>query len=551
MQHAKTGHILISEDETHHLIDGVPMYQERYLKVLKFHEPGLAPVITQRGAYHIDIHGKPNYSKRFINVFGFYQHLAAVEDQTGWYHIYPDGTPAYIQRYHWCGNFQNNFCVVKNKEEEYFHIDIHGNCLYLNKYRYAGDFRDGIAVVCRTDGLSTHIDTAGSYLHDYWFDDLDIFHKGFARAKDKSGWTHITKSGLPIYSQRFAQVEPFYNGVARVETHRGGILLINEQGECIGTVRQERWSEGDELSSKLVSFWGAQTIYVAAKLKLFELLPAKISIIAQKINVSANYIERLLRGLWELGLANIEDNVWILTSMGQLFVDEFYTSAAIMWHDVNGIAWENLYQLILEKENSRHPSLKEACANQELLDIYHHALDGYANKDFLKIIENVDWYKHQKIIGCERTGLNLLRILLTKYPHLSALSLGHAKNISCNNTPHKNLTLIPCDITKAWSGKADAVCLPRCLHYWPDKDVVKILSQAKIALDPRGKIYIWEMLLEEDNPSGSLLDLNMLAETGGRLRNLNQWKQLTNSVGLKMTRFEKQLPYLTLLVLET
>ena len=108
MQYAKTKQIVVSQDETHHLVDDIPVYQERFLKVLKFHEPGLAPVISLMGAYHIDLTGRPSYPQRFLNVFGFYQGLAAVEDATGCYHIHPDGTPAYIQRYRWCGNFQNN-----------------------------------------------------------------------------------------------------------------------------------------------------------------------------------------------------------------------------------------------------------------------------------------------------------------------------------------------------------------------------------------------------------------------------------------------------------
>lgn len=550
MQYAKTDHILISVDETHHLVGDLPLYEKRFLKVLKYHQPGLAPVVCQQGAYHIDINGNPNYKKRFIKTFGFYQNLAAVEDETGWYHIHPDGTPAYSHRYLWCGNFQHDYCVVKNKQQEYFHINTDGKAIYDNKYLYVGDFRDDYAVVCRVDGLSTHIDKTGRFVHDQWFEDLDVFHKGFARAKDKQGWVHIDKLGKPIYTQRYAQIEPFYNGIARVETQRAGILLIDEQGFQVGMIRQERWSAGDELSGKLVNFWTSQTIYTAIKLEVLECLPAETIDISKKIDISEDYVERLLNGLWEIGLINKASGLWCLNDSGKLLVDEFYSSAAMMWHDVNKLAWENLPQIIQDKKNTRHPSLKEACVDSDLLSTYHMALDGYAKKDFQKILQNIDWEKHSNVIACERTGLNLLKMLLNQNIHMKAVALGHEKNIFCPENTFTNLIIKTCDITKNWEEKADAICLPRCLHYWPDDDAIRILTEAKKALLPGGKIYIWEMVLDETSPCGSLLDLNMLAETGGRLRSKTHWKKLIERVELKLTQLENQLPYLTLIVLE-
>ena len=79
----------VSPDETHHLVDGAPAYDARFLSVLKFHAPGLAPVLDASGAYHIDAEGRAAYSHRFIRTFGFYDGRAAVESKTGWYHILP------------------------------------------------------------------------------------------------------------------------------------------------------------------------------------------------------------------------------------------------------------------------------------------------------------------------------------------------------------------------------------------------------------------------------------------------------------------------------
>jgi hypothetical protein len=119
----------------------------------------------------------------------------------------------------------------------YFHIDCQGLPLYEARWHYAGDYRDGIAVVQAEDGLSTHIDNLGRQVHRKWYMDLDVFHKGFARAKDESGWTHVDHCGNPVYARRFLSVEPFYNGQARVERFDGALEVINSAGITITQIR--------------------------------------------------------------------------------------------------------------------------------------------------------------------------------------------------------------------------------------------------------------------------------------------------------------------------
>lgn len=223
---------------THHIDrDGVPAYEARFDDVLAFHEPGLAPVRAGDRAWHITGDGSPAYERRFARTFGFYEGLAAVVEADGWHHITPDGRDAYPERYAWCGNIQEGRCPVRERDAAYGHIDARGVRAYEARWRYAGDFRDGVAVVQAVDGRSTHIGRCGAKLHERWFDDLDVFHKGFARARDDRGWMHVDMRGRPIYARRFAAVEPFYNGQARVERFDRGLDVIDETGATILELR--------------------------------------------------------------------------------------------------------------------------------------------------------------------------------------------------------------------------------------------------------------------------------------------------------------------------
>lgn len=232
------GQAAVAAGGTHHVLGERPLYGERFDEVLKFHDPGLAPVRRGAEAWHIAADGVAAYARRFVRTFGFYEGLAAVESGEGWHHILPDGSDAYAARHGWCGNFQGGRCTVRLSDGRYLHITAEGSLAYDRRWCYAGDFRDGIAVVAREDGRSTHVDRDGEEVHGRWFVDLDVFHKGFARARDERGWMHIDGAGCPRYARRFASVEPFYNGQARVEAFDGGVEIIDEGGCTRLTARQ-------------------------------------------------------------------------------------------------------------------------------------------------------------------------------------------------------------------------------------------------------------------------------------------------------------------------
>lgn len=218
---------------THH---GSEAYAARYSEIGKFHEPGLAPARDISGWCHIGLDGKPAYQDRFEKVWGFYCNLAAAKEPAGWTHVEPSGSRAYAQRYTWVGNFQESLCPVQDRHG-FHHILPDGSRPYPENFAYAGDFRDGAAVVIsQLDGLSRHITPNGERLHENAFMELDVFHKGYARARDSSGWFHIRADGLASYSARFNFVEPFYNDIAVAHTLDHQVVRISTKGQIIDRI---------------------------------------------------------------------------------------------------------------------------------------------------------------------------------------------------------------------------------------------------------------------------------------------------------------------------
>ena len=223
--------------KTHHFVKGRAAYAARFRWVGKFHKPGLAPVLGTDGAHHIRADATPAYAVRFRRTFGFYEGRASVNLGECWCIIDENGLAVGVQRFAWAGNFQDGRCTVRHLHGGYGYVDRDGQSLGQQDWSYAGDSRNGVSVVQRQDGLHSHIDRQGHLVHRRWFRDLDVFHKGYARARDKRGWCHVDRNGRAVYHQRFAMVEPFYNGQARVENSDGALLVIDEEGCIVNRLR--------------------------------------------------------------------------------------------------------------------------------------------------------------------------------------------------------------------------------------------------------------------------------------------------------------------------
>lgn len=225
--------IKVSEKGNSFIYNDEVLFKKEYDEVLKFHSPGIAPVKDESGWYHINVNGFEVYKARYDRTFGFYFDRASVIRANLWFHIDERGQRLYDENYAWTGNYQENICSVRDLNNQYFHIDLDGNPVYDSKYKFVGDFKDGYACVKQLNGFYKHIDKYGDFLNDKAFLDLGVFHKNYAIAKDVNGWFHIDRQGNELYKERYAMIEPFYNGFAVVDTFNRIKIIIDESGVVV------------------------------------------------------------------------------------------------------------------------------------------------------------------------------------------------------------------------------------------------------------------------------------------------------------------------------
>ena len=515
---------------------GGRLYEKSFDSVLPFHKVDennhLAPVRKNGRAWHILMDGSDAYEERYDETFGFYCGLSTSVEDNQWFHINISGLPIYSERYLFAGNFQQDIAVVCDIDNGYFHIDKLGKPLYKSKWSYCGDFRENIAVVHSSAGVGTHILRNGNFLHDQWFQDLDVYHKGYACAQDTQGWHHIDKAGKELYSSRYIKVEPFYNGYSRVEAKCGAVYIINDTGEILRTIRSSRTDVFSELSADMVGYWKTFTIAAAVELHICEYLPATVETLSCKTLTNEKLLTRLLRALGELDIVKVSGDTWELLPKGLYLQKDNELSLVTAALEYRGDLLNRWYQLsgAIRGHNIKQNIFTDVDNSDERRSDHHAMLSSYARHDYSDIVDYLPIKDGDLVFDAAGGSGSLCEIIKNTYPKCSVV-LGDMPNV-INDISEKRYSTLAFDLFTEWPIRADKIILARVLHDWKDDQAVKILSNAQQALNKGGEILIIEMITEVNNFSGALCDLHLLVSTGGQERNLQHFEGLIFEAGL-------------------
>ena len=522
----------------------------RFDEVLKFREPGLAPVHDASGAYHITPDGLAAYASRYIRTFGFYEGRAAVHSEDGWFHVRGEWRVRSTgSAMHGAATFRKSRCPVRLPGGDYFHIStvmVH----WRHMERAIGTpatIRDGHAVVQREDGKHTHVDTfRQSAPRSVVPGPRRVSQAAFARACDSGGWHHVDMTGEPLYEERFKDVEPFYNGQARVEGFDGSLAVINELGQTLSELRGPSQSQLEQLSGDMVGLWRTQTIHAAVELGVFECLPAAAEEVERLAQLHRSIGERLMRALMELDLVvKDEAGVYHSTDRGSLLTKEHPLSladAAKHWGRESYESWAGVTQSLQTGESAFERLyggnffdwIQDRPAD---LQAYHSAMSSYARHDYRSLAKSVDFNGHDSILDAGGGAGELAFALLRSCSGLLATVMDRTEVVDSANTPEDlegRCRFVAGDLFGKWPVKSDAVILARVLHDWPDRDALRILKRAREAMYKDSMLYVVEMILDDETEGGGLLDLNMLVMTQGAERTEEQFGCLLGQAGFSM-----------------
>ena len=511
-----------SADGTHHLdAAGRALYAPRFDSVLPFHSPGLAPATLRGDAFHILPNGKRAYANSFSQTFGFYENLAAVAVNHKWFHIQPNGNAAYKNTWQWCGNFQQGRCAARDASG-YFHIDARGMALPGGPYAYAGDFREGAAVVRAKDGLCRHINLRGQLLHDRAAFDLDVFHKGVARARDADGWFHLARDGSDAScGRRYQTLEPFYNGQALAKTPHGENVVIDQNGAIQVVITRSAEEYRAALHAVGVSPWRP----LAMRLGVLLGLAGGESM----INCPRQNLSIVIRAWIEIGLLDADKQ---LTPLGaRLAPGKIERDRLLYWTGAQLTPWLQAEKRI--QQNLTEDELQNffTAHNAQTTSLIRRALASYANEDWRGIGDIIKLPPAAAVVDVGG-GCGALLAQLTE--HRGKKILVELPTNKPDALP-PDVEFIGLDFFQNELPKGDVYLFSRVLHDWHDARATTILARlpddaCAIVIDREDEPYT------QHGRRHGLLSLNMLLTCGARERTREEWRALFAAAGLRVQK---------------
>jgi SAM-dependent methyltransferase len=158
------------------------------------------------------------------------------------------------------------------------------------------------------------------------------------------------------------------------------------------------------------------------------------------------------------------------------------------------------------------------------------------------VVEAYDFSSFAKIVDVGGGTGRLLATILERCPEVTGVLFELPHVIAdAEDAASDRLRLVAGDFFADALPEADAYVLMEVLHDWTDEDAARILAAVRRAAAPGARLIVVEVLVP-DTPGpdhSKLLDIIMLAVTGGRERTRDQYEKLFADAGF---RFERVVP---------
>ena len=304
-------------------------------------------------------------------------------------------------------------------------------------------------------------------------------------------------------------------------------------------------------------YWVSQSIYVAAKLGIADLLkdsPKSCDELATATGTNTRSLYRILRALASLGVfAETEPNHFTLTPLAaclksdvpnsvRAFVimlgEEHYRAWGEFRHSVQtgGSSFEHVYGMNVFEYLAQNPEpakiFDESMTNGSVLESAAIA----ASYDFSSIYTLVDVAGGQGLLIASILKSNpTLKGVLFDQPYV----IERAKPFIQAEGVLERCQLAGGNFFESVPEGGDAYILKHIIHDWDDERAIAILKQCHKIMPANGKVLVAEQVIPPGNEPfmGKLLDLNMLVMTpGGRERTEAEYRALFEKAGFKLTR---------------
>jgi hypothetical protein len=176
--------------------------------------------------------------------------------------------------------------------------------------------------------------------------------------------------------------------------------------------------------------------------------------------------------------------------------------------------------------------------------VFNAAMTALSNAHYAGVVDAYDFRSIRSPVDVGGGHGKLLSMILTAHPKMRGVlfDLPHAFEGGQKTIADAGLSnrceVVSGDFFRSVPAGGDAYILSRVIHDWPDEKAVAILKVVRRALQPNGRLLLFETMIRAGNRLSYplLSDLNMVIRTGGCERTEAEYRALYKAAGFKLTR---------------
>jgi hypothetical protein len=183
-------------------------------------------------------------------------------------------------------------------------------------------------------------------------------------------------------------------------------------------------------------------------------------------------------------------------------------------------------------------------ANPERRDLFAKAMTGITLSTEAPVLAAHIFSPFSLAVDIGGSAGSLLRGLLARHPQAQGIlfdlpgTIDAMKDNLARQAEGARIAPIGGDFFESVPEGGDLYLLKFILHDWNDDQCLTILANVRRAIRSGGRIAVLEMVLPDDGSPhpGWLMDLNMMAMTGGRERTASQYRHLLEAARFEVSR---------------
>jgi SAM-dependent methyltransferase len=304
------------------------------------------------------------------------------------------------------------------------------------------------------------------------------------------------------------------------------------------------------------AYWLSQAIYVAAKLGIADLLrngPQSCVALATSTGSDAPSLFRLMRALSSVGIfAHVGKGRFALSPLAECLQTDVHGSLRAMLITIGEIHYQACGSL-LHSVQTGSPAFNTVFGaslfdylqqNVDAADAFNQGMANVSSLLAYAVLMAYDFAGISSIVDVGGGQGKLLEKILQFTPDITGTLFDTASTIERveqgfgNDAWSRRCSYVIGDFFTSVPQGADAYLLCGVIHDWDDRRAIRILRNCRRAMTEKGRLLIVDMVVPDTDAMSfsKLLDLNMLAMTGGRERTKAEFQALLNAADYKVTR---------------